>query len=138
MSIDRKNWIFRNDPFQMLDIAFRRLFPNIEYEAVFVPNLKDDDGKEMYGLTTFTPDGEIEIAVGTQLAMNDTIETFAHELAHAAVGIEHDHDDVWAKAFDDLFDEYNNVAEELFGASVEKPPRGADYIEMLEEMGIEP
>lgn len=40
------------------------------------------------------------------LPIGDTVEIFAHELAHAAVGIEHEHDDVWEKAFDDLFDEY--------------------------------
>ena len=131
--IDTRNWVFKNCPFQMLDVCFKRLFPNVKYEAYFQPELKDDDGKEVYGLTTFTGDGEIEILVGLQLSINDTVETFAHELAHAAVGSEHEHDDVWAKAFDDLFNEYNNLGDEMFGSNLNLPS-GEDYQDALKEM----
>ena len=130
--IDRSMWIFKNCPFQMLDVCFKKLFPNIKYEAYLQPDLKDDEGKEIYGLTTFTADGEIEILIGLQLSINDTVETFAHELAHAGVGAEHEHDDVWAKAFDDLFDEYNRLGEEIWDSSLNLPS-GADYQEALRE-----
>lgn len=131
--IDTRNWIFKNCPFQMLDICFKRLFPGVKYEASFHPELKDDEGKEVYGLTTFTKDGEIEILIGVQLSINDTVETFAHELAHAAVGAEHEHDDVWAKAFDDLFEEYNKLGDEMFGSNLDLPS-GADYQEALADL----
>lgn len=128
--INRENWIFKNCPFQMLDTCFKKLFPEVKYEAYFQPDLKDDDGNEIYGLTTFTADGEIEILIGLQLSINDTVETFAHELAHAGVGAEHEHDDVWAKAFDDLFNEYNLLGEEIWGSHLNLPS-GADYQEAL-------
>ena len=130
--INRENWIFKNCPFQMLDICFKKLFPNVKYEAYFQPDLKDDEGNEVYGLTTFTVDGEIEILIGLQLSINDTVETFAHELAHAGVGAEHEHDDVWAKAFDDLFNEYNKLGDEMWGSNLNLPS-GADYQEALAE-----
>lgn len=130
--INRENWIFKNCPFQMLDLCFKKLFPNVKYEAYLQPDLKDDEGKEVYGLTTFTADGEIEILIGLQLSINDTVETFVHELAHAAVGGEHEHDDVWAKAFDDLFNEYNRLGDEIWGSNV-NVPSGADYQEALKE-----
>ena len=130
--IDTSNWIFKNCPFQMLDVCFKKLFPNVKYEAYLQPDLKDDEGNEVYGLTTFTADGEIEILIGLQLSINDTVETFAHELAHAAVGGEHEHDDVWAKAFDDLFNEYNRIGEEIWGSNLNLPT-GADYQEALKE-----
>ena len=128
--INRENWIFKNCPFQMLDVCFKKLFPNVKYEAYLQPDLKDDAGKEVYGLTTFTDNGEIEILIGLQLSINDTVETFAHELAHVAVGAEHEHDDVWAKAFDDLFNEYNKLGEEIWESNVDLPS-GADYQEAL-------
>lgn len=130
--INNTNWIFKNCPFQMIDECFKRLFPDVKYEAYFQPDLKDDEGKEVYGLTNFTDDGGIEILVGLQLSINDTVETFAHELAHAAVGPEHEHDDVWAKAFDDLFDEYNRLGDEMFGSNV-NAPSGKDYQKALKE-----
>ena len=114
----------------MLDVCFKKLFPDVKYEAYLQPELKDDDGNEVYGLTTFTADGEIEILIGLQLSINDTVETFAHELAHAGVGGEHEHDDVWAKAFDDLFNEYNKLGEEIWDSNV-NVPSGADYQEAL-------
>ena len=130
--INRENWIFKNCPFQMLDVCFKKLFPNVKYEAYLQPDLKDDEGNEVYGLTTFTPDGEIEILIGLQLSINDTVETFAHELAHAGVGGEHEHDDVWSKAFDDLFNEYNLLGEEIWDSHLNLPS-GAEYQEALKE-----
>lgn len=130
--IDNTNWIFKNCPFQMLDVCFKKLFPGVNYEAHFHPDLKDDNGEDVYGLTNFTNDGKIEILIGVQLPINDTVETFAHELAHAGVGADHEHDDVWAKAFDDLFDEYNKLGEEIWGSNVDLPS-GADYQKALAE-----
>lgn len=111
----QKNWIFDNCPFGILDIAFKRLFPGIEYTAIFYPSLQDDESREkVYGFTDFSDDGEITICVDSDLTINNAVEIFAHELAHVGVGAEHEHDAVWEKAFDDLFNEYNNIADELF------------------------
>ena len=115
------SWVIRNSPFEMLDIAFKRLFPDVKYKAYFQPNIRDsENGEKVYGLTDFAEDGEITIFVDTDLNISDAVEIFAHELAHAGVGIEHDHDEIWERAFEDLFDEYNRIGEELFPAPSEK------------------
>ena len=44
----------------------------------------------------------------------DAVEVLAHELAHVAVGIEHDHDEVWQEAFDKIFEEYNRIGNQMF------------------------
>lgn len=129
-----RKWIFENSPFEMLDIAFRRLFPDVHYTAYFEPNIRDNEnGEEACGLTDFSDDGEITIFIDTDLSINNAVEIFAHELAHAGVGVDHEHDDVWEKAFDDLFDEYNKIGEEMFGSEI-TPPKGDDYVKALEEL----
>lgn len=47
--------------------------------------------------------------------VNIQTETLGHELAHVAVGPEHEHDEVWKAAFDAIFDEYNKIGDEMFG-----------------------
>lgn len=134
---NRENWIFKNCPFQMLDICFKRLFPDVKYKAYFEPNIRDDEkGNEVCGLTDFGDDGEITIFVDVDLSINNAVEIFAHELAHAGVGVEHGHDDVWEKAFDDLFNEYNKLGEEMFESNI-NAPSGAGYREALAEQESE-
>ena len=131
--ISKENWIFKNCPFQMLDICFKRLFPEVKYEAFFEPNIRDDEnGNECCGLTDFDENGKITIFVDVDLSINNAVEIFAHELAHAGVGVEHGHDEVWEKAFDDLFNEYNKLGEEMFGSKI-NAPSVADYQEALKE-----
>lgn len=127
-------WVIKNSPFEMLDVAFRRLFPHIKYSAYFEPNIRDDEnGKKVCGLTDFADDGEITIFIDTDLSINDAVEIFAHELAHAGVGVGHEHDEVWEKTFDDLFKEYNKIGEELFSSNT-TAPKGEDYVNALIEM----
>ena len=52
------------------------------------------------------------------------VETLAHELAHVAVGVEHEHDAVWEEAFDKIFAEYNRLGEEMFGERGEATDNG--------------
>ena len=126
-----ENAIFKNCPFTILDIVFKRLFPNVKYEAWFEPNIRDEEnGEKVCGLTDFAEDGTIAIFVDSHLEINDAVEIFAHELAHAAVGVEHEHDEVWAKAFDDLFTEYNKVGDELFCSQIEAP-KAQNYVDAL-------
>ena len=129
-----KAWIFENSPFEMLDIAFKRLFPKVKYTAFFEPNIRDGEhGEKVCGLTDFDDEGNITIFVDTDLSINDATEIFAHELAHAGVGLEHGHDEVWEKAFDDLFNEYNRVGEEMFGSNIDAP-KGESYSNALSEI----
>lgn len=126
---------FVNDPFDMLDKAFRKLYPGIEYTAWLQPDIRDDeDGNYVCGLTDFGDDGEITIFVDPLLSVNNAVEIFAHELAHAAVGCEHEHDEKWEEAFDALFQEYNRMGEEMFDSSIEVTPKGSDYRDALKEI----
>lgn len=52
--------------------------------------------------------------------VNIQVETLAHELAHVAVGPEHEHDDTWRAAFDAIFAEYNRIGDEMFGKPAEE------------------
>jgi hypothetical protein len=111
-----KQWVFKNSPFETLAIAFERLFPDVRYTAYFESQIRDsENGDHVYGLTDFNEEnGEITIFVDSELKIFNAVEIFAHELAHAGVGVEHDHDVVWEKAFDDLFVEYNKIGDEMF------------------------
>lgn len=111
--MNRDCWIFKNSPFEILNIAFKRLFPNVKYKAYFEPNIIVENEK-VCGLTDFRANGEIAILINTDLSIQNATEIFAHELAHAGVGKEHNHDEVWQKAFDDLFEEYNKIGSEMF------------------------
>lgn len=127
--------IFENDPFIMLGIAFKRLYPDIDYKAYYEANLQDDEGGEAFGMTDFSGDGKITIYINPGRTVNEAVEIFAHELAHAAAGLEHSHDEVWQKAFDDLFETYNKLGEEMFGRRLENLPSSSDYAEALQAIG---
>lgn len=68
----------------------------------------------MYGLTDFADDGSVAVFVKPSLEVADAVEVLAHELAHVAVGVEHDHDEVWQEAFDKIFEEYNRIGNQKF------------------------
>lgn len=115
-------WIIKNSPYEILNMAFKRIFPEIKYTAYFEPKLRDkENGKKIYGLTVFGSDGDITIFVDTDLTITDSVEIFAHELAHAGSGAGHGHDEKWQKAFDALFNEYNKIGEEMFSNRVDVP-----------------
>lgn len=107
---------FINDAFSMVWLAFKNLYPDKDCKCFWEPNIRDDeDGNECYGLTDFDEEtGEVFVFVKPSLKMVDAIEILAHELAHVAVGVEHDHDEEWEKAFEGIFNEYNRIGDELF------------------------
>lgn len=79
------------------------------------PQIRDEeDGKPVYGLTDFADDGSVAVFVKPSLEVADAVEVLAHELAHVAVGVEHDHDEVWQEAFDKIFEEYNRIGSQMF------------------------
>ena len=106
---------FENDIFAMIWLAFKNLYPDKDCRCFWEPNIRDTTGgDECLGLTDFGDDGEVSVYVKTNLKIEDAAEIFAHELAHVAVGIEHDHDEAWENAFDAIFVEYNQIGDELF------------------------
>ena len=107
---------FKNDIFSMIWIAFKNIFPDKECKCFWEPNIRDsDDGTPCLGLTDFDEEtGEVTVFVKPHLSVGDAAEIFAHELAHVAVGAEHGHDEMWEKAFDDIFDEYERIGCEMF------------------------
>jgi hypothetical protein len=107
---------FKNDIFSMIWIAFKNIFPDKECECFWEPNIRDcDDGTPCLGVTDFDEEsGEVTVFIKPELSVQDAAEIFAHELAHVAVGKENEHNEIWEKAFDDIFDEYNRIGDEMF------------------------
>lgn len=100
---------FKNDPFITVHEAFANLYPRKDYECQWHDDLRSMEGESVLGLTNFA-DGEIpQVYVSTNLSVSDSVEVFAHELAHVAVGIEHEHDDEWEQAFEAIYQEYNRL-----------------------------
>lgn len=108
---------FKNDPFVIVAKAYDNLYSN-PYEAVIEQHIDDTEKehKEEYGFTQFPTDGGTPtVVIYSEHIINVQVETFAHELAHVAVGAEHEHDSEWKQAFDNIFNEYNRICKELFG-----------------------
>lgn len=81
------------------------------------------DGKPVCGLVDFADDGSVAVFVKPSLEVSDAVEILAHELAHVAVGVEHDHDEVWQEAFDKIFEEYNRIGDQMFPAGEQRVRR---------------
>lgn len=99
--------VFVNDPFEMIADIYNDLFSDKYYVAQY--GYAEGEVKEMdaKGETFFPDDGGTPvITLFVNVPMEHLPEIFAHELAHVAVGIEHEHDEVWEKAFDDINKEY--------------------------------
>ena len=112
---------FKNDPFSIVAKAYSNLYDK-PYEAWYGQHTDEKEGEHEneYGYTSFPFDGGIpEVVIYTEHNINIQVETFAHELAHVAVGIEHQHDEVWEEAFVKIFDEYNRIFDEMFGGEDE-------------------
>ena len=54
------------------------------------------------GYTDFNDDGSIIVSVSSEIPVSAAAEILCHELAHVAVGIEHEHDEVWKEAFEKI------------------------------------
>lgn len=108
---------FENDIFGMIWQAFKKLYPNKKCKCFYDPTIEENkNGDKVYGVTEFLDDGEIIVSIIPELPVCDCAEIFAHELAHVAVGANHNHDEKWEKSFDDIFKEYNRIGDELFDA----------------------
>lgn len=111
---------FVNDPYAMVWEAFKRLYPDKECE-VWWGAQKEEDHEKGYGYTHFPDDGSMPtVIVYAEHPVNIQTETLGHELAHVAVGPEHEHDEAWEAAFDAIFNEYNKIGDEKFGKQAEE------------------
>ena len=110
------NTPFYNDMCSIVWKAFQNLYPDKQVTCEWTHEIDDtDDGKAVYGMTQdLDGDDEYFIQVVTTIPVEDATEILAHELAHAAVGLDHDHDAEWEKAFDAIFDEYNRIVSSEF------------------------
>lgn len=107
---------FGNDPFALVAQAFGNQFPDREYSAYIMPEVTDENGNSACGVTTFPEDGSPPVVeVSGEIPIAAGVEVLAHELAHVATPEDHTHGDAWRAAFDRIFEEYNRIAQELFG-----------------------
>lgn len=113
---------FSNDPFAVVAQAYKNLY-NRPYLAYYDQH-KDASHDEEYGFTTFRDSETPVITIFAEHPVNVCVETLAHELAHIAVGVEHEHDAVWEEAFDKIFAEYNRLGKEMFGVREEAADNG--------------
>lgn len=110
-----ESMIFINSPFEILDEAFRSLYPDKKYRACIEEEVKDDEGNEAFGFTQFIKGETPVIAISAELSIRNATEIFAHELAHVAAGEGAGHGEEWEMEFQRIFDEYNRIGRERFG-----------------------
>lgn len=111
---------FKNDIFSMIWQAFTNLYPDEKCECFWEPQIREDEnGNKVFGLTDFGEDGSVMVFVRPDIKVVDAAEVFAHELAHVAVGVEHEHDKEWETAFNNIFEEYNKIGDKMFAKSSE-------------------
>lgn len=104
--------VFKNDPFGVVYEAFCNLYPDRDMKLLsieWMEGLKDDDGNDVCGCTTFTDNDECYVYVSADIPVSGAVETLAHELAHVAVGERAQHGPEWEKAFDQIYNEYNRI-----------------------------
>ena len=73
-----------------------------------------------YKLCLLPGDGIGPEIIAEGVKVLDAVEILSHELAHVAVGADHEHDEVWEAAFDAIFKEYNRIGDEMFDKEGEK------------------
>lgn len=102
---------FTNDPFALVYMAFKNLYPNKDCECF----LGGVTGRKHYGETVFEDNGRATIYIKETLKMRDAVEILAHELAHVAAGeTEETHGKEWEEAFAAIHEEYESIANKMF------------------------
>lgn len=105
---------FKNDPFCMVWMAYKRLYD--KPCEIWWDYHEEDAHEQEYGFTNFPNDGSIPtVIIYSDHPVSIQVETLAHELAHVAVGVEHEHDSVWDEAFTAINEEYHKIGDEMFG-----------------------
>ena len=104
------NWW--NTPFDDVIQSAKNVFSDFKEKNITI--WFDEQMEENHGVCNECDDGEIEIVLNANTPVIHLVETLGHELAHAAVGNNHEHDEVWEKAFDDIFNEYMRYTKEKY------------------------
>lgn len=87
-----------------------------------MPEVEDGSGGAACGVTTFPEDGSPPVVkVSGVIPIAAGVEIFAHELAHVAAPEDREYGEAWKAAFDRIFEEYNRIAQDLFGEGGEEP-----------------
>lgn len=107
---------FRNDPFCMVWMAYNRLYD--KPCEIWWDYHDEDTYAKAFGFTEFPYDGSTPtVIIFADHPVKVQIETLAHELAHVAVGVGHDHDSLWEEAFAAIQAEFYKIGDELFGGA---------------------
>ena len=107
---------FKNDPFCMVYMAYKRLYD--KPCEIWWDYHEEDKHEQEYGFTSFPNDGGIPtVIIYSDHPVEIQVETLAHELAHVAVGVGHDHDSMWYEAFTAINTEFNKIVDEMFGGA---------------------
>ena len=103
---------FQNDPTAIVALAFKELYPDVEYYAQIVPALEDEAGKPVYGLTIFPEDGSTPIVcVSAEAPISVEPDLLAHELAHIVAGEEAGHGPKWRNVEEAIAKKYDEILE---------------------------
>ena len=103
------------DPFAVVYEAFTNLYPGKVVECYWTGPIESETGESAYGQTIFEDDGTISILISDGMLIPHAVEILAHELAHAAAGIDEGHGPAWEEAFASIHDEYNRINKEESG-----------------------
>lgn len=101
-----------NTPFDDVIQAAKNIYGDIECEIEIGQGLQKE--QKAYGVTNWCEDGRIIITLDADTPYVHLMETLAHELAHVVVGANHEHDEVWEKAFDNINKEYDRYGEQKY------------------------
>ena len=101
-----------NTPFEDVITAATNISEELKSKDITISF--DEDMIESYGECNEYEDGSIEIVLNAYTPVRHLVETLGHELAHAMVGNKHEHNEVWEKAFDDIFEEYMRYTKEKY------------------------
>ena len=93
--------IFQNDPFTIVDKAFKALYPDKTYTVCW------GEMSNGYGYTAIEETPPM-IVLSTELPIKHAVEIFAHELAHVAEPQE-GHSEKWEAAFYAIYKKYNDL-----------------------------
>jgi predicted metal-dependent hydrolase len=100
-----------NNPLDTVIEAVEKLYPNINANIQFNPNIKPH--KFLWfnwgycGYTTFPEDNSTPlIDISTNIPFVGMVEVLAHELAHVIVGIKEQHNKNWEEVFDNIQKKY--------------------------------
>lgn len=110
---------FENDMLGVVWESFKILYPekvksikSIKWVENIHDFVQDNEDETTLGVTKFdTETNEASIMIDANISVCDSVYVLAHELAHVAVGYEHEHDDMFKEAFDSINIEYNKIVD---------------------------